>query len=164
MNPSHMPVHHFIAQLDRWKSEKKRRATRPSWLNEFIDRLAELFEPLQEVARVGFDCYPSEEGWQIGMFLGQSEIVGGPLDGKAESCPFTFDLQALKNEFDSVDQFRLFAISDELEEYGLETSSFVSIRGSVQSERVTVRVFSLPPDEAGIGLKNHHIDGRFEPV
>jgi hypothetical protein len=158
-----MPVHHFIAQLDRWKAEKKQREIRPGWLTELIHRLAELFEPLHGVARVGFDCRPTEDGWRIGLFLGQTEIVGGPFDGKAEICPFTYDLQALKDEFDVVERFQLFGMPDDDPHASAPPSSFIAINGRIGGQRLTVRVYSLPPEDAGIALKNH-VDGRYEPV
>lgn len=159
-----MPVRHFIAQLDKWKEERRQRDLRPDWLNRFVADVAELFEPLAEVARVGFECRPDEvEGWQIGLFLGRTEIVGGRNDGRAELCNFTYDVHGLIRRFDSIDELRLFALPQGNSEAQLNPVAFVSVHGLVETHRLTLRIFTIPPDEAGVGLRRF-TDGRCETV
>lgn len=164
MNHSHMPVGHFIAQLDKWKEERRQRDLRPDWLNVLIDELADLFEPFDEVARVGFECRPDDEaGWQLGLFLGRTEIVGGCNDGRAELCNFTFDLHRLLARFESVEELRLFALPQGDDARQLNPCAFLTLHGRVDDNRLTLRVFTIPPEEAGIGLRRF-TDGRCETV
>lgn len=160
MNHSHMPVQHFIAQLDRWKQNREQRDLRPAWLQNLIGELADLFDPVHEIARAGFECRPTENGWEVGLFLGRVEIVGGRHDGKEELCDFTYDLEQLKQRFESVHEFRLTSLPREDDR---EAVSFVLVRGRIESQDVTIRIFSLPPEQAGIGLRRY-LNGQCEAI
>jgi hypothetical protein len=160
MNRSHMPVQHFIAQLDRWKQKRAQRDLRPEWLQNLIGELADLFDPFHEIARAGFECRPVENGWEVGLFLGRMEIVGGRHDGREELCNFSYDLVQLKSYFQTVNEFRMTSLPREEEG---EAVSFVLVRGQIESQDVTIRIFSLPPEEAGIGLRKH-LNGQCETV
>jgi hypothetical protein len=155
-----MSVQHFIAQLDRWRQNREQRDLRPPWLQKLTSELADLFDPFHEIARAGFDCRPAENGWEVGLFLGRVEIVGGRHDGREELCNFTYDLARLKSYFQSVSEFRLTSLPREGEG---EAVSFVIVRGQIESQEVTIRIFSLPPEEAGIGLRKY-LDGQCETV
>jgi hypothetical protein len=55
----HLPIEHFLANLDSEEQDRSaaaKRDVRPEWLTHFIDSIADLFDPLIGVARVGFDC------------------------------------------------------------------------------------------------------------
>jgi len=160
MNHSHMTLQHFMAQLDRWKENRGQRDLRPAWLQNLIAELADLFDPYHDIARAGFECCPVEDGWEVGLFLGRVEIVGGRHDGKEELCHFTYDLAQLKSYFQNVSEFRLTSLPCRDEGEGV---SFVLIRGQVKNQDLTIRIFSLPPDEAGIGLRKY-LDGQCETV
>lgn len=158
MNHSHMPVQHFIAQLDRWKEQREQRDLRPEWLQNFIADLAELFEPTEDVARAGFECEASEEGWRVGLFLSRVEIVGGRYDGKTELCQFSYNLQELRRRFEKVDEFRMTALPKDDRESAI---SFVEIRGQVEKTDIQLKIYSTPPQSAGIGLRRH-LNGQCE--
>jgi hypothetical protein len=160
MNHSHMPVQHFIAQLDRWKEEREQRDSRPEWLQHFIADLAELFDPAEDVARVGFECLPTETGWEVGLFLSRVEIVGGRFDGKAELCQFSYNLKGLRDRFEEITDFQLTALPKSDRE---EAFSFVQVQGLVESTPVSLKIFSIPPQDAGIGLRRH-TNGQCETV
>lgn len=160
MNHSHLPVQHFIAQLDRWKQNREQRDLRPQWLQNLIAELADLFDPFHDIARAGFECCPVENGWEVGLFLGRVEIVGGRHDGKEERCHFTYDLAKLKSHFQSVSEFRLTSL---LREDEGEAVSFVLIRGRIENQELTIRIFSLPPEQAGVGLRKY-LNGQCETV
>jgi cation diffusion facilitator CzcD-associated flavoprotein CzcO len=51
---SHIALQHLISKIDSAEPRSKR-ATGPLWLPEFVDQVAELFEPFVDVGRVGFD-------------------------------------------------------------------------------------------------------------
>jgi len=158
MNHSHMPVQHFIAQLDRWKEEREQRDLRPDWLQTLIADLAELFEPAEDVARAGFECQPTENGWEVGLFLSRVEIVGGRYDGKAELCQFSYNLQALRSHFEEISKLQMTALPKADRE---EAVSFVEVRGKVQQTDVSLKIYSIPPQDAGIGLRRY-LNGQCE--
>jgi len=160
MNHSHMPVQHFIAQLERWKEQREQRDLRPEWLQTLIADLAELFEPTEDVARAGFECELTEEGWHVGLFLSRVEIVGGRFDGKAELCQFSYDLKELRQLFDEIKDFQMTALPKDDRE---EAISFIEILGQVKSTDIRLKIYSTPPQKAGIGLRRH-IDGQCETV
>lgn len=160
MNHSHMPVQHFIAQLDRWKEQREQRDLRPEWLQTWISDLAELFDPTEDVARAGFECEATEEGWHVGLFLSRVEIVGGRFDGKTELCQFSYNLQELRQRFNDIKEFYLTALPKDDRE---EAISFVEILGEVEKTTIRLKIYSTPPQNAGIGLRRH-IDGDCETV
>ncbi|MHC4876906.1 MAG: hypothetical protein ACYTGL_10435 [Planctomycetota bacterium] len=91
-----------MKQMENWQPGQKQRDVRPDWLTTVIEETAELFEPLTGVARVGFDCQLEEDTWVVRMYLGTSEIVGGPFDGQMRPMSFEIDLQRLFARFKDI--------------------------------------------------------------
>ncbi|HEY4258520.1 MAG TPA: hypothetical protein VGM98_00110, partial [Schlesneria sp.] len=95
MSHSHLLVHHLLKQLENHKRDRKERARRPEWLTTLVHQTAAMFQPLAGVARVGYQCELTQEGWEAGLYLGCTEIVGGRDDGKARLISFEFDFARL---------------------------------------------------------------------
>ena len=178
---SHLALQHLIHKIDSAEPRQKR-STAPAWLPEFVDRVADLFEPFIDVGRVGYECTPSAEHWEISMYLGATESVGGQVDGEVRSVAFQFDLARLHAVFDSVDEFRWSAFptgtiptgaiptsaiptdtagQDEQTEGGQR--SFVAIVGRYGDNLLRLRVFCTPPAEVSPGLRQF-ADGTWEAV
>ena len=154
-----------IAAADGGTS-RPRRDTRPAWLSELTDCIAELFEPLRETARVGYDCRPEAGRWLLDVFVGPSEQVGGADDGRQAVPSFRFDLRSLFRCFDRVDDCQWLAAPAGEAANGDQPAlpagfSQLQVDGLVQGEPCVVTVSSLPPAEIGVGLK---IFGDGEPV
>lgn len=147
-------------------AERRRPAkpTLPEWLVEFINTVSERFEPFSGVARVGFECQKSENGWEIALFLGEHEVVGGADDGHVKPVNFRFDLNQLSNCFDHVTQvfWNVFPNSHVCQEV-VSDLSFVTIEGHVQTQQVRLQLHAGPPDTAGPALRQYP-DGRLELV
>ena len=159
-----MPIQHLIHQVETRK--RVPRDVRPEWMSGWIEEVSELFEPLTGVARVGFDCRFLEDGWNISLFLGNSEVVGGPDDGKCRPTNFQLDLMQLQRMFDEVDSLRWNAIPAELEAEQEEEGahrSFVMISGLIEKTPVDLHLFELPPETAGPGVRVFP-DGSCEPA
>jgi hypothetical protein len=158
-----MPVKHLLKQLEIYQSTRRNRDIRPQWLTDLIGRVSELFNPAAEVARVGFECRLTEESWELLMFLGSTEIVGGPEDGQTRFANFRFDLLTLIDNFTQVDQVewnaRPFACSNEVE----PSQSFLQITGRIDEEPLRLMIFSAPPADVGPGIRAH-LNGTCEPV
>jgi hypothetical protein len=100
---SHLSARHLLQQIETDRSKRAKRDIRPVWLTALIECAAELFEPLAEVGRVGFDCRLDEQGWSVSLYLGTVEFVGGKTDGQTQRVGFRFDLKALLEQFTRVD-------------------------------------------------------------
>lgn len=166
MSHSHLALQHLIHKIDSAGPRQKRTAP-PAWLPEFVDQVAELFEPFVDVGRVGYECTPSTERWEVSMYLGATEAVGGKVDGEVRSVAFQFDLFRLSAIFDSVDEFHWNAFpsgtSGALEEAKIGERSFVMASGRYDDNALRLRIFCTPPAEVSPGLR-HFADGTWEAV
>lgn len=159
MSHSHQPVRHLLKQVEIYKSKRAKRDVRPEWVTEFIDSVADLFDPMTDVGRVGFDCRLSEDCWHVDLFLGSTEMVGGADDGRSEHTNFRFDLKRLLQRFSSIERFDWHSVSlvGNADDDG--AGSHVTIDGYVQQHRLRLDVRSVPPSAAGPGFKVYP-DGR----
>lgn len=141
-----MPVSHWLKQIQGERGDRKNRDIRPDWLVELVDGLAERFDPDTDVARAGYCCHPLETGWDVDLFLGRTEVVGGPHDGKEMPTPFRFDLSVFQQAFTKI-------VSMNWNTGGAEGGSRVTVEGLICEHAVRVTVHSLPPQEIGPGLR-----------
>lgn len=155
-----MPVKHLLKQLEIYRSTRRNRDIRPPWLTELIDRVSELFDPTEDVARVGFECRLTEDAWELSLFLGSTEIVGGPADGQTRLANFRLNLLSLLENFTEVEQIEWNAQPQESN--GDEPSS-LQVTGRVSGERLKLVVFAVPPNGIGPGIRAH-LNGECEPV
>lgn len=149
---SHMPLRHLLRQLQTGKHSTG--DSRPEWLVELIESVAGLFEPMLGVARVGYDCWPTENDWTVCLYLGDTEIVGGKEDGRQDPPEFSFDLLGLLERIDEVQRLRwsVFPVTaDEGQELG--DRSFITVIGRVADNQVRIRLLSIAPDAAGPALR-----------
>lgn len=175
---SHLAVRHLVRQLElapprgarlrpgSGPDDESRTQTPspPDWLLRLVDRLAERFEPFRGVARVGFVCSHGDAGWELALFLGENEIVGGPEDGHVMPVNFRFDLQGLSEEFDEVSgiHWNAFPSSHVCFEESTDLS-FLAIEGTVDGQPLRMQIHAGPPDSVGPALKQYS-DGRMEIV
>src|SRR5262249_32145863 len=105
VNHSHLALQHLIHKLDSAEPRQKR-AAGPVWLAEFVDQVAELFEPYVDMGRVGCECDPSTKRWEISMYRGCPGVGGGRAEGEARPVASHFDLTRLETVFDELDDCR----------------------------------------------------------
>ena len=158
-----MPIQHFLKQIQADGPGRGNRDVRPDWVTSFINDVAELLEPIAGVGRVGFDCQLAEDGWIVGLFLGVTEIVGGKNDGQTRHLNFELNLQQLVERFDQVAEFYWSAFPSPQDSQQATAWSYVTLAGLVGENQLRLQVFSIPPDDAGPGLREYS-DGRFEPA
>jgi hypothetical protein len=161
---SHLAVRHLVRQLELAPPRGTSKPSPPDWLLQLADRLAERFEPFSGVARVGFVCSHGDAGWELALFLGENEIVGGPEDGHLLPVNFRFDLHRLQSEFDDIVgiYWNAFPSSHACFEEGTDLS-FLAIEGMVNGHPLRIQVHAGPPDSVGPAIKQH-ADGRMEIV
>lgn len=160
---SHIPVNHLLKQLEIRRAQRESRDLRPVWLTELINRTVEFFEPLSDVARVGYDCRATEDMWQVGLYLGTTEVVGGSRDGQSRPTNFQFDLSQLLDLFSSIERFHWYALPDAAEDDEEAASSYVLLEGHVGENPVRMLIHSVPPTAAGPGFRSYP-DGSKTPV
>lgn len=168
MSHSHLTIQHLLKQVELYSSRRgTKRVPRPEWVDELIDQVAELFEPLTDVGRVGFDFQPNDERDEIGFYLGCTEIVGGRDDGERRHVNFQFDVLRLQSLFTSVERFIWNVLPEgEAAAEDITTSprfSFLTLDGKFHDHAVRLLVYGIAPDQAGPGLRQF-ADGTVEPV
>ena len=123
---------------------------RPEWLTAFIHQAAERLEPLGEVGRVGFEAQGHEHGWTVGMYLGTTEIIGGPKDGQIEHASFRIDLSELPALFENITSMEWYSVANEdNERFDHATRSVLSVRGTVKADdechNLHLEILHAPP-------------------
>jgi hypothetical protein len=171
LSHSEFDVQYHMSKLENWQPGERRRDTRPEWMTNLIENVAEVFEPLTGVARVGFDCRlqegEPEEGscgeplWVVRMYLGRNELVGGPHDGRQVPMSFDLDLDQLQTHFNNVDEFCWSVFPADGEDID-QNQSFVTVSGLVGSNRVRMHVFAVAPHEIAPAMRTYQTDGRCE--
>jgi hypothetical protein len=161
---SHLAIRHLIRHVAERRQNGMGQPILPPSLTNFIDEVCQLYEPFQGVARAGYECLYGDDRWEIAVFLGETEAIGGPLDGELHPVSFRFDVRALTALFDEVHSLSWNAIptASQWEPNG-QFETFLTIEGIARDQRISLQVHALPPDSAGPGMRRH-VDGRLELV
>lgn len=155
----HLFVQHLLKYLEFQAAERADTDARPPWLTELIERAADQFAPYAGVGRVGFECEPAADGWEARLYLGSTEVVGGPEDGQWRQASFELNLAGLTACFTQVDELRWNVAAS-----GADcSSSFLTVRGRVGEHAVCVKAYSRAPARLGPGLREYQ-DGSIVPV
>ncbi len=162
MSRSHLSARHFLNQADLDRSKRRKRDIRPAWLTGLIEFAAELFEPLIDVGRVGFDCRWDEQGWNVALYLGTTEHVGGKEDGTIQQPAFRFDLQPLLERFTRIDGLS-WNVTPPESGTDERPQCFLLVDGRIADNRVRLAIHAAAPLAAGPGLRRLP-DGRVEPA
>ncbi len=158
MAHSHLVIRHLVKGLEA-RGREAIDIRIPETIDTFVTAVAELFEPFSGTARVGYECNFADDSFEISMFVGAREIVGGPLDGHQEAQNFRFNLQGLFDRFDSIQSFLWNALPHSpLLDGGL---SFVVVEGTVQGHIVRLQLHPTAPDEMGPAIREY-ADGTVE--
>lgn len=80
--------------------------------------------------------------WEVTIFVGGTEIVGGELDGQIRFSKFHLDLRELFDLFDFVDEFHWQAARMGPDD---DLGPHVSVEGAVEGRSVWLRVLAYPP-------------------
>jgi hypothetical protein len=176
LSHSHIPVRYLIRQLDGLRAQRKARDHRPAWLVDFINAAADWFEPLDGLGRVGFDARPAEGRWEVVLYLGSTELVGGPQDGGSQPAAFSFDVLGLLQSFSRIDHVSWIAQAGPDDVPGCcvggasedthgkpPIEARLAVEGQVAGNAVALQVCSVPPREAGPGFRRY-ADGRRDAV
>jgi hypothetical protein len=158
----HLRPQYFVKLLQ--SADRSRPALRqPAWLAPLLDRLCDCIEPMRGEARVGYDLNFNEPHWQIDLFLGRTEYVGGSLDGRFDYVSFTADIPRILKLFAAVERCEWLALPSSLDAMLSDADSGLIIEGIWEGEQVRVALRSVPPIHSAPGLRQYP-DGRYERV
>ncbi len=165
MSHSHLAIRHLVRKLELQEGRRiSNKPPLPRWIVEFAERLSERFEPFSGVARVGYECVQGDQGYELAIFLGELEKVGGAEDGQLRPINFRFDLKDLSNEFDSISSISWNAFPNSHVCFdSMADLSFLTVDGVVNGHPIRLQLHAGPPDSIGPGLREHQ-DGRLELV
>ncbi|QDT49515.1 hypothetical protein [Symmachiella dynata] len=152
MSNTHLPIQHLLAQLEK-QGRRPRRNYRPQWITPIIEEVAELFEPLCSVGRVGFDCRLTEDRWEVSLYLGTCELVGGKNDGQNLPLSFQFDMHELYRRFNLVERWEWTAHPAKNAAFADEEASLVTIEGYWDDNPIRLKLIESPPSKVGPGLR-----------
>ncbi len=158
----HLRPHHFIKLLQA--ADRPAPALRqPAWMAKLLDRLCDHIEPVRGEARVGYDLNFNDPLWEIDLFLGRTEIVGGSLDGCSDYVSFTADIPGILSLFSKVGSCEWLALPSSLDTAAPQSASGLFVEGVWEQQTVRVALRSVPPSNAAPGLRRYP-DGRYEVV
>lgn len=149
-----MSIDELLQQLGEYEAKKELRDNRPEWLEAFVHQIAEIFEPLSTVGRVGFECQADERGWLVSMFLGTTEIIGGPRDGQIDHAGFLIDIIQLQKQFNSIERFEWYSVAEPDPRFNEPIRSLLVMSGQLEEgQNVRLELLSSPPKYIDAGLK-----------
>lgn len=160
---SHLAIRHLIRHVAERRQNGIGQPVLSPKLVALIDDVCQLFEPFTGVARAGYECMFGGDRWEISVFLGEHEAMGGALDGELSPVSFRFDVAGLTNMFDQVHSASWNAIPCGYGDESGEFESFLTIEGVAAGERISLQVHALAPREIGPGMRVYQ-DGRMELV
>ncbi|NOX54717.1 MAG: hypothetical protein GXP27_09815 [Planctomycetes bacterium] len=126
-------------------------ASPPKWLEDLANRVASLMRAADVLAPIGchfFHARFPKDQWEVTLFVGKTETVGGSQDGATTLSPFTLDLAQLMDLFSEVESFHWQALklgpTDEL-------GPHISVEGYYKGVAVWLRVLAEPPARFELG-------------
>ena len=155
-----MSIEELLEQMEEYRARRGAKDHRPGWLKDFVRTTAEVFEPLEHAGRVGFDCQAGDDGWIVTMYIGTTEIVGGPRDGQIDHVGFRIDLSVMTRLFDSLERLEWYSVSNKHDNrFNEATRSLLSVVGTVaNNQKVRLELLGAPPKYVGPGLKKKHTE------
>lgn len=161
---SHLSIHHLIRHVEERRNREINPVAVPEPITRLIHSVCDLFEPFSGVARAGYECSFAEESWEVSVFLGETECVGGPCDGELRPVNFRFDVGSVSGLFDAVHSLTWNALPrDYTSGDGMRFESFLTVLGEYEKLRISLQIHALAPQTFGPAMREH-LDGRVELV
>ncbi|MBL8816832.1 MAG: hypothetical protein JNL58_12430 [Planctomyces sp.] len=135
----------------------------PSWLRWFINDASRGFVDHESLAPIGCHFYFDDalDVWEVSLFVSNTELVGGPADGRRIPTGTQVDINLVKAAFDSEPtsywQAEAIAEDDDL-------GNHLSFEGIARGHQVWLRILAKPPVWAGPGRVMHTTHGVIEDL
>ncbi|MDB5388629.1 MAG: hypothetical protein JWM11_4275 [Planctomycetaceae bacterium] len=125
----------------------------PAWLSNLLELLCEHIEPIRGEARAGYNFKYADPCWQIDLFLGKNELVGGSLDGLTDYVSYTANIAGILGLFSQIQRCEWLALPENLADRHNKQTSGLAIEGVWEERLIRVILRMTPPTEIGVGLK-----------
>lgn len=133
----------------------------PLWLTAFADVIAGYITPVEPLAPMGCHYHLNEGVWELSVFVGDTELVGGDRDGERIPARFLVDVLPLLSQFREIFDFTWqpdrFSEEDEL-------GCHLAIIGIHDEQLVCVRVLSRSPERFPPGRRANIYGGVLEEM
>ena len=133
----------------------------PNWLKCFASLVSKCLRPTDVMAPIGCHYYHNHarDEWEVTLFVSRTQVVGGPLDGRAVISRFDVDLDELRMIFDTPPALRWQALrKGEADELGPHISS----EGSFRDQLIWLRIVAAPPNRFDAGRVAHAYELKLE--
>lgn len=132
-------------------------ANPPKWILNLANSVTSFLQPLEPMPPLGCHYHQCESEWEISIFPSQTEIVGGPEDGRQIDARFQIDILAVTGLFSRIDEMTWQSKSvDEQDQLG----SHIAIGGLIEGEQVSIRMLKSAPACFDPGRKAMFHHGR----
>jgi hypothetical protein len=149
----HHSVNHFIDQLDSGDVPRPGKVQMPDWLQAFVWQATEHFDPIGGTARAGYVAALEGGRWVVRLFLGETEIVGGPRDGAVMPTAFTFDLESIRRSFESISRLEWQGLPSGSVPQQLRDDATIAIDGTVAGHDIRLLISLRAPADMGPALR-----------
>ncbi|HEX6984524.1 MAG TPA: hypothetical protein VF170_04070 [Planctomycetaceae bacterium] len=136
----------------------------PDWLTALAGALAEHFvaaavpSPMGAHVQRATDADAPAGVWEVSLFYGKTEVVGGSQDGRRVDTPFWLDLSGLREVFTRVDGFYWQAAPLGADD---DLGPHVAIEGDYLGNAVRVRILAAAPPQFPSARSADTLKGTF---
>ncbi|MFZ9090432.1 MAG: hypothetical protein ACO3FE_10095 [Planctomycetaceae bacterium] len=133
----------------------------PPWLKWFVNDAVKGIVHRADSAPIGCHFFHDTESdlWEVTLFVGRSEVVGGPWDGTVVPTGLEVDVTRVAAAFDVLPDISWQAekvLADD------ELGPHISLCGISREQKIWFRILQNAPDWSGIGRVLHAESGDIE--
>lgn len=133
----------------------------PPWLKWFVNDAVKGIVHRADSAPIGCHFFHDTESdlWEVTLFVGRSEVVGGPWDGTVVPTGLEVDVTRVAAAFDIPPDISWQAekvLADD------ELGPHISLCGICREQKIWFRILQNAPDWSGIGRVLHAESGDVE--
>lgn len=137
--------------------------SQPEWLLRLTENVCAAIVEQPEAAAIGCHHFFDEQRvvWELTVFFGRLEIVGGAHDGETFNAGFSLDVTSLAAEFDYPPEIRWCGAAQGRTD---DLGAHLSLEGLWHGRRVWLRFLSQAPAHLGPGSQLLATTGEFRPL
>lgn len=160
----HLRPRHLVPLIDTSRATRVRFQP-PEWLPALLDDFSEHIEPFSGDARLGYEIRFADPHWELDLFLGSNEVIGGDADGQFQYVNFRTDIARILSLFTSVYRCEWIAMTEndrsQRELTPADSRCGLRIEAEYGGQDVWVTLKSVPPVAVMPGLKRYP-NGNYE--
>lgn len=123
----------------------------PIWLMDFANKVAAHVMSFDNPGPIGchYHFNDDDEQWEVSLFIGETEVVGGAFDGTTVASKFTLDIHRVCVLFSEITECYWQALTaDPVED---DLGAHLSVVGSYNENSVWLRVLANAPRDVEPG-------------